>query len=116
MFLEELEKLKCIRPDNVLVLEKFPNFLDVMILNLKKSNLKQELGSGLLYINLQRKLSKNLISAFHRWLHENKYEGNVVSLREFIVLESEFAIIAQETKMGFSDIDGTDKNIFCLAN
>ena len=112
LFLEELEKYNCIRPDNALDLEKFSNFLDVMILNLKESNLKQELGSGLLYMKLQKKMNRNLVSAFHRWLHENKYEGNVVSLREFILLESEFSIIAQETNMGFSELDTTDKNIF----
>jgi len=114
LFLEEVEKFDRIKQGNAIDLERFSNFLDVLVLNLKDSGLASELGSGLLYVNLQKKMHKDLISRYHRWLHEKKLVGNVFSLRMFILLESEFEIIAEETAKGFSKV-GVEKSSFIVS-
>ena len=105
LYLEEVEGFNRIRPGNSLDLERFANLLDILALNLKESDLTQELGSGLLFVKLQQKLHKNLLASFHRWIHENKKEGSVLSLREFILRETEFDIIAEETTRGLSNAE-----------
>ena len=110
IFLDEVENFHRIKPGNALELEKFANLLDILIINLKESQLTQELGSGILYLKLQQKLHKGLLSSLHRWLHEEKLEGSVSSLHTFIMLESEFETIAEETTRGFNKTE--TKNVF----
>ena len=114
LFLEEVENFGRIKPGNTLELEKFANLLDILLLNLRESHLSQELGSGILYVKLQQKLHKGLLSSFHRWLHDEKLEGTVSTLHTFIMLESEFETIAEETTRGFNKVE--TKNVFISAS
>ena len=111
MFLEEVEEFSRIRPGNSQDLERLSNLLDLLNLNLRESNLEQELGSGLLFLKLQQKLDKRLLSLFHRWLHEQRAKVSVMTLWKFILLEAEFEIIAEETTKGLSKLD-SNKNVF----
>ena len=115
LFLERIEKFETIKPGNAYDLERFSNFLDLLVVNLKESNLENELNSGLLYVQLQKKMNKNLVASFHRWLNEQKLNGNVMSLRSFVLLESEFEIIAEEIDRGFSSSE-VDTNFFVSDN
>lgn len=100
LYLEEVDRFKVIRADNYSDLEKFADLLDVLTINLKETKRTQELGSGLLYIKLQQKLPKAMLTAYHRWLFEKGETGSVLSLRTWILQENEFENIAEETAMG----------------
>ena len=115
LFLEKIENFETIEPGNAFDLERFSNFLDLLVVNLKESNLENELNSGLLYVQLQKKMNKSLVASFHRWLHEQNLNGNVINLKKFILLESEFEIIAEETDRGFSNSE-VDTNFFVSDN
>ena len=115
LFLEKIENFETIKPGNAFDLERFSNFLDLLVVNLKESNLENELNSGLLYVQLQKKMNKSLVASFHRWLHEQNLNGSVMTLRKFISLESEFEIIAEETDRGFSNSE-VDTNFFVSEN
>ena len=100
LFLEEIENFSNIRPNNAADLTKFADLLDILTVNLKESNMTAELGAGLLYVKLQKKLPKNKLAAYHRWLFEKKLEGSVVHLRTWILQENAFDVIAEETTRG----------------
>ena len=70
--LKELEAFKPIREDNEKDLERFSELLDGIVVNLKDANKEAELGSGSLYITLQRKFNKGLLS---------KYKQTTIALR-----------------------------------
>ena len=109
LLLEEVENFPNVRPNNAQDLAKFADILDVLSVNLAESNMTTELGAGLLYIKLQKKLPKNKLSAYHRWLFEKKIEGNVVQLRSWIVQEQVFDTIADETTRGL--LSGNPKKL-----
>ena len=69
-------------------------------MNLKDANQEAELGNGSLYISLQRKFNKELLSKYKQWLTDNHRTENVSKLREFIDRESEFLTTASETISG----------------
>ena len=56
-----------------------------------------------------------MLAAFHRWLHEQKLSGSVLTLRTFILQESEFEIIAEETTRGFNKSE-SKTNVFVTSN
>ena len=96
--MEELDTFKPIRDGNEKDLEGLAELLDAIVVNLTDARQEAELGSGSLYITIQRKLSKNLLAKYKQWLSDNHREGNVQTLREFIDRESEFLTTASETK------------------
>ena len=110
LFLEEVEQFSRLKPGNSLELEKFGNLLDILTINLKETELDAELGSGILYLKLQQKLHKSLLSSYHRWLFEKKLKGSVESLHTFILRESEYETIAEETTKGLGKQD--QPNVF----
>ena len=112
MFLEEVDSFPALRPNNANDLSKFADLLDILAINLKESNLESELGSGLLYIKLQKKLGKNKLAAFHRYLFENKIEGSVMTLRTWILQENSFEVIADETTKGVIQRSGPGIEVF----
>ena len=71
-------------------LEKFSELLDGIVVNLKDANQEAELGNGSLYITLQWKFNKELLSKYKQWVSDNHRTENVSTLREFIDRESEF--------------------------
>ena len=98
--LEELDAFKPIREDNEKDLERFSELLDGIVVNLKDSNQEAELGNASLYIALQRKFNKGLLSKYKQWISDNHRIENVGTLREFVDRESEFLTTASETITG----------------
>ena len=82
--LEELDAFKPIREDNEKDLERFSELLDGIVVNLKDANQEAELGNGSLYITLQWKFNKGLLSKYKQWISDNHCIENVGTLREFV--------------------------------
>ena len=82
--MEELDAFKPIRDGNEEDLEGLAELLDAIVVNLTDAGQEAELGSGSLYITIQRKLGKNLLAKYKQWLSDNYRDGNVQTLREFI--------------------------------
>lgn len=53
-----------------------------------------------------KKIPESLLSTYHRWVYEKKTTESVESLREWILQESEFRTVANETVYGLQ----TDSN------
>jgi hypothetical protein len=100
LYLEELENFKAIRPGNSKDLEEFVDILDVPVINLQENGKHEELGNGSLYLKLQKKLTEAMICEYHRWIFEKKKAESVLSLRDWVIQESEFQTIAAETVKG----------------
>ena len=66
-------------------------------MNSEDANQEAELGDGSLYITLQRKFNKSLLSKYKQWVSDNHRTENVKTLREFVDRESEFLTTASET-------------------
>ena len=97
IYIEELENFRQIRVGNAKDLEQFSDLLDIAMINLKESNQDQELGNGTLYTILQRKLPQSMIANYHRWIYDNNVTQSVATLRQWVILESEFQTVASET-------------------
>lgn len=100
IYLEELENLKAIRQENSKDLEKFVELLDVAVINLKDVGRHEKLGNGPLYLKLQKKLTEQMLAQYHRWIFEKEKDESVLSLREWVIQESEFQTIAPEAVQG----------------
>jgi len=69
LYLEEVDNFRSIYPGNYRDMEKLS---DVTTVNLKEANRLEELNDGLLYLKLQKKLPTTMLSAYHRWIFEEK--------------------------------------------
>ena len=98
--LEELNAFKPVRENSERDLEKFAELHDGIVVNLKDVNQEAELGNESLYITLQWKFNKSLLSKYKQWTSDNHRTENVETLREFVDRESEFLTIASETISG----------------
>ena len=98
--LEELDAFKQLREGNEKDLERFAELVDVIVVNLTDANQEAELGSGLLFITLQRKFNKTLLAKYKQWVCDNQRNESVKTLREFIDREAEFMTTASETITG----------------
>ena len=72
------------------------------MINLKEAGQHQELGDGSLYTKLQGKMQESMLARYHRWVFEYNKEESGLALREWIMQESGFQIIATETVCVFS--------------
>ena len=102
IYLEDLENFRQIRLGNARDLENFADLLDIAIINLKEAGLHHELQDGSLYTKLQRKLPESLLARYHRWVFENSATGSVLTLRTWVIQESEFQTVATETVHGLT--------------
>ena len=75
------------------------------MINLQEAGQNHELGAGSFYTKLQRKLPESMLARYHRWIFENGQTESVLSLRTWIIQESEFQTIASETVRGFNGDD-----------
>lgn len=100
IYLEELEHFRQIRLGNARDLEQFADLLDIAIINLKEAGQHHELGDGSLYTKLQRKLTESMLARYHRWIFENSLSESVLTLRTWVIQESEFQTVASETVHG----------------
>ena len=98
--LEELDAFKQIREGNEKDLERFAELLEALVVNLTDANQEAELGSGSLYISLQRKFNKILLAKYKQWIFDSGKSESVTELREFVDRGSEFMTIASETIVG----------------
>ena len=83
-------------------MEKFADLLDVAVVNISESDGLGDLKNGSLYLRLQKKLPDSMLTRYHMWIHENQESESVLTLRKWILLESEFHTIAEETLHGLS--------------
>ncbi|MCU7929154.1 MAG: DUF1759 domain-containing protein, partial [Candidatus Thiodiazotropha sp. (ex Dulcina madagascariensis)] len=102
IYLEELEQFRQIRHGNARDIEEFADLLDIAMVNLKEAGQDYELRDGSLYTKLQRKLPETMLARYHRWIFENHKDESVMTLRTWVLQESEFITIASETVHGFS--------------
>ena len=98
--LEERSLFRPVTEDNEKDLERFSELLDGIVVNLKDAKQEAELGNGSLYITLQRKFNKSLLSKYKQWVSDNNRTENVETLRDFVDRESEFLTTASETISG----------------
>ena len=66
MYIEQLKGFRSIQYGNAKDLEQFSDLLDVAIINLRESRQNHELGTGSLYVKLQRKLPEMMLASYHR--------------------------------------------------
>ena len=66
LYLEQLERLKPMQDENPKELDKIAEILDIVIVNLKEADRDEELGNGVLYVTLQKKLTESLLVRYHR--------------------------------------------------
>ena len=71
--------------------------LEVTVQNLREHNRTDELGGGIFYISLQRKMTVNMLAKYHRWIFEKGKSELVESMYEWAMQESEFRTVAAET-------------------
>ena len=100
LYLDELEQFRQVRLGNARDLEQFADLLDIAIINLKEAGRQYELGDGSLYTKLQRKLPESMLARYHRWIFENSLSESVLTLRTWVIQESEFQTVASETVHG----------------
>ena len=105
IYLDEFERFQHIRLGKARDLEQFADLLDVAMINLQEAGQNHELEAGSLYTKLQRKLPESMQARYHRWIFENGQTESVLSLRTWIIQESEFQTIASETVRGFNGDD-----------
>lgn len=100
LYIEELEQFRPIRLGNARDLEQFADLLDISVINLKEAGKQYELGDGSLYRKLQRKLPESMLAQYNRWIFENSLSESVLTLRTWVIQESEFQTVASETVHG----------------
>ena len=78
-------------------MEQFSDLLDIAIIILRESPQYHKLGTGSLYVKVQRKLLEMMLASYHRWIVENNHLESVETLQDWIVQEAEFQTTAAET-------------------
>jgi len=58
------------------------DLLDVIVINLKEAERKEELGNGSLYTKVQKKMTSTMLANYNRWWFEQK--KMVKLLRHFV--------------------------------
>lgn len=99
----DLDKFRGVREGNANDLERFAELLDTLIVKLCDAGQEGELGAGLLYVSLLRKLKEQLIVKYQDWLRERQLEGNVRNLHAFVNDEAESWMVALETVKGLGE-------------
>ena len=100
LYIEQLEGFRSIQYGNVKDLEQVSDLLVVAIINLRESRQYHELGTGSLYVKLQRKIPEMMLASYHRLIFEDNHLEPVETLRNWIVQEAKFQTIATETIKG----------------
>lgn len=101
-YIDDLDNFRPIREDQPRDVERFADVLDIAVANLKEANRTEELGDGVFYHKLQKKLPEKMLSRYKRWVHEQNWNEDVETLRKFIIEEAEFQVAAAETLNGLS--------------
>ena len=102
VYLEELDNFRPIRNNVARELERFSDLLEVAVVNLKAAGRHAELEVGTLYSKLQQKLTEEMLTQYHRWVHEQKQIEGVEALLEWVNLEASFHVTANEAIEGLA--------------
>ena len=102
IYFDDLGNFPQIRDGNAKYLEQFADLLDSAVIGLHEAGKHTEIGNGFLYITLQKKLPQSMLTSYHRWVYENNILESVITLKTWVVQESEFQTIANETIHGFT--------------
>ena len=89
IYFEDLGNFPQIRDGNAKYLEQFAYLLDSAVISLHEAGKHNELEDGFLYITLQRKLPQSMLTSYHRWVYENNISESVITLKTWVVQESE---------------------------
>ena len=95
-YLEEVEEFPELRQGHTKYIKEFTDLLVIAMINLQEARRHHKLGVGSLYTKSQRKIPEAMLARYHRWVFEFQKEESVLSLREWILQESEFETIATE--------------------
>ncbi|XP_048247011.1 uncharacterized protein LOC124151440 [Haliotis rufescens] len=115
--LEQVTNLKPIRQGCAKDVENFADVLDIAVANLKEADRIEELGNGLLYATLLKKMTEPMIAQFNRWIKERDMQESVVTLREWVLQEAEYQTIASETVHGLlGKKSGQSKSVTLVSN
>ena len=100
IYFEDLGNFSEICDGNAKDLEQFAYLLDSAVISLQEAGKHNELWDGVLYITLQRKLPQSMLASYHRWVYENNISESVITLKTWVIQESKFQTIANETIYG----------------
>ena len=115
IFLDELDRFKPLENNDPKRLEAYADLLDTTVANLIEAGHYSELGDGTFYTSLLRKMSEEMLTQYYRWISDKDKIESVHSLREWILKEAEYRIIAAETKRGCNrDTDMSHKAYFVV--
>ena len=103
LFLDQVDRFQQLKNATCSEMCRLSDMLNWLIVNLKETKRNEELGHGILYLQLQKKLPNSLLTDFHRWIYANKKAESVISLLEFIELEKSFKTVAEETINGITN-------------
>ena len=102
LILEEVTTFSPIRENSPEDLEKFADLLENLVLNFQDADRSMELGSGMLFVMLQRKLPVSVLTSYQRWVFEGKREESILTLKDYVMQEAQYHVIASETTKGIS--------------
>ena len=105
--LEELANIRPVRPNNAADIEKFADVLDLAVVNFKEAGKHDELTDGYFYSELLKKINEQMLTQYHRWVAEQNKTESVITLRDFVVQEAEYQIMASEKVHGMSKSTGS---------
>ena len=84
-------------------LERLAVLVDVTVINLTEAKRETELGDGLLYTTVLKKIPESLGTQFQRWLHKSGREPSLLQLQIWLNREAEFQTVAHESACGLKD-------------
>ena len=113
LVLEEIDAFVPVRAEFPADLEKFADLLENLVLKFSRSGREAELGSGMLYVTLQKKLPIQILTAYQRWIFDSGKDESILTLKEYVMREAEFHAVASETARGVSDLRFTPNVATC---
>ena len=103
---EELDRMGTVNANQPKDMERFADLLQVAVVNLKDAGRTSELQSGTFYAKLLQKFTMPTVTRYHRWRYEQQRRESVISLLDWVSLESEFMIMSTEAVNGLSEESG----------
>jgi len=104
MHMADIEKSPIVRGGHPDELQKFVDLLEIITVAFHEHGKHNELGDGVLLMQLQAKLNPALLTQYNRWRHEWAKMNSVSTLAEFITQEAEYATEAAEAIHGIGEL------------
>ena len=77
LYLDQVDKFCPLQSTKLTELDRFSDLLNILCINLVESDREKELGNGVLYIQLQKKLPVGMLAQYHRWVHDKSLKESV---------------------------------------